>query len=123
MALESNTQTGFGGGRPGDPLRTTETIAEAVKQYAEKVRSSFPVVKAYLFGSWTKGKATFNSDTDVCFFLENWGGKTRKDALIDISIMTMDFPWAFIEPHVFLASALEVDSFFIEEILKTGIEI
>ncbi|MDR3135291.1 MAG: nucleotidyltransferase domain-containing protein [Deltaproteobacteria bacterium] len=123
MSFESNTQTGFGGGRPGDPLRTIETITEAVKKYADNVRASFPVVKAYLFGSWAKGTATFNSDADVCFFLENFGEKKPKDVLVEISVMTMAFPWAFLEPHVFLASAMESDSFFIEEIIKTGIEI
>ena len=68
MALESNTENGFGGGRPGDPLGTTESITEAVNQYTKKVRSSFSIKKAYLFGSWAKGTATFNSDVDVCFF-------------------------------------------------------
>jgi predicted nucleotidyltransferase len=123
MAFKSNTEIGFGGGRPGDPLRTTETITEAVKQYTNKVRSSFPVLKAYLFGSWAKGRATFNSDADVCFFLESWGESTREEVLIEMAIMRMEFAWAFIETHVFLASAMELDSFFIEEILKTGIEI
>jgi hypothetical protein len=35
MAHESNSLTGFSGGRPSNPLRTTETITQAVKQYAE----------------------------------------------------------------------------------------
>ncbi|MDR0572124.1 MAG: nucleotidyltransferase domain-containing protein [Rickettsiales bacterium] len=87
------------------------------------MRSSFPVVKAYLFGSWAKGNATFNSDADVCFFLESYGDKTRRDILLEMSHMKSDFPWAFIEIHFFLASAMDTDNFFIEEILKTGIEI
>ena len=123
MAFESSSQIGFGGGRPGAPLRTTETITEAVRQYTEKVRSSFPVVKAYLFGSWAKGTATFNSDADVCFFLESYGEKTRKDILLEMAHMRREFSWAFIETHFFLASAMEADSYFIEEILNTGIEI
>jgi predicted nucleotidyltransferase len=123
MTFESDTEIGFGPGRPGDPLRTTETITEAVKKYASEVRSSFPIVKAYLFGSWAKGTATFNSDADVCFFLESWGGKNRRDVKLELSRIKRKYPWAFIETHVFLASALEADSAFIEEILKTGIEI
>jgi predicted nucleotidyltransferase len=123
MAFDSNTQAGFGGGRPGDPLRTTESITEAVKKYSAKVRASFPVVKAYLFGSWAKGTANFNSDADVCFFLENWGGKNRREIFREMSQLSLEFAWAFIEPHFFLASAMGEDSAFIEEILKYGIEI
>ena len=40
-----------------------------------------------------------------------------------MSRLKKEFPWAFIETHVFLASAMEADSYFIEEILSTGIEI
>ena len=123
MALESHAENGFGGGRPEDPLRTIETITEAVKKYAAKVRSSFPVVKAYLFGSWAKGTADFNSDADVCFFLESWGGKDRIDVLVEMSLMSLEFGWAFIEPHAFLATAMEIDSSIIDEILIFDIEI
>jgi predicted nucleotidyltransferase len=118
-----NAPNGFGGGGSEDPPRTTETIIEAVKKYAAKVRSSFPVVKTYLFGSWAKGTANFNSDADVCFFLESWGGRERIDVLVEMSLMSLEFGWAFIETHAFLASAMEINSSIIEEIIKTGIEI
>ena len=49
-------------------FRTIEIVTEAVKNYADKVRSVLPVVKAYLFVSWVLGSATKYSDVDFCFF-------------------------------------------------------
>jgi hypothetical protein len=40
-----------------------------------------------------------------------------------MSLMSLEFGWAFIETHAFLATAMELDSAIIKEILKTGIEI
>ncbi|MDR1395210.1 MAG: nucleotidyltransferase domain-containing protein [Deltaproteobacteria bacterium] len=33
-------------------------VLQAVRNYADNVREKFPVVKAFLFGSWAKGTAT-----------------------------------------------------------------
>ncbi|MDR0620905.1 MAG: nucleotidyltransferase domain-containing protein [Deltaproteobacteria bacterium] len=65
MAFTISADTDFYG------VRTLDIVTEAVKNYAEDVRSAFPVVKVYMFGSWAKGTATKHSDVDVCFFLES----------------------------------------------------
>jgi predicted nucleotidyltransferase len=106
-----------------DTVRTIELVNLAVKNFADEVRSVFPVVKAYLFGSWAKGTAAEYSDVDVCFFLENYGDRLKAEVLTDITRMTLDYFWVGIEPHVFKASSLEADRLFVHEILRTGIEI
>jgi predicted nucleotidyltransferase len=117
----SGNETVFNG---YDTVKTIEVVTSAVRIYADKVRRVFPVVKAFLFGSWAKGTETEYSDVDVCFFLENFGGRSKMDILIDLSLIKLDFYWLGIEPHVLLASSLEDDEdFFSIEILKTGIEI
>jgi predicted nucleotidyltransferase len=45
-----------------------ETITSIIKNYADEVRQTMPVVKVILFGSYAKGTATEQSDVDVCFF-------------------------------------------------------
>jgi predicted nucleotidyltransferase len=123
MAQNINGQTGFGGGRPDGPLRKPESITRAVKQCAAAARPRFPVKKAYLFGPWAKGTANFHSGADVCFFVESWGEKNRVVVSRTMTIMSLEFVWAVIETHVFLASDMEGEIPLIKEILKYGIEI
>jgi hypothetical protein len=118
----ANTRTTHSA-RTDGPTATTEIVTQVVKNYANKVRCVFPVVRAYLFGSWAKGTATKYSDVDVCFFLENYGGRPKIDVLVDLSILKLEYSWLDIEPHAFQASCLEDDHPFIREILRTGIEI
>jgi predicted nucleotidyltransferase len=117
MASEINDAAGI------DTVRTIEIVTHEVRKYADDVRKAFPVVKAFLFGSWAKGTATKRSDVDVCFFLESWGGRRRIDVLTDISLLTRDYFWLGIEPHAIKASFLDDDHPFVREILETGIEI
>jgi hypothetical protein len=60
---------------------------------------------------------------DVCFFLESYGGRRKIDVLVDLSILKLEYSWLGIEPHAFQASCLEDVHPFVNEILRTGIEI
>jgi predicted nucleotidyltransferase len=106
-----------------DTVKTIEVVTKAVKIYAYDVRRVFPVVKAFLFGSWARGTPTKYSDVDVCFFMESYGERNKIEVLIELSMIKLDFYWLGIEPHVYLASCLNQDHLFVEEILRTGIEI
>jgi DNA polymerase sigma len=105
------------------PKRTIEIVTEAVKSYASDVRQLFPVVKAYLFGSWVKGTQKEWSDVDVCFFLKDCENKNKEEILLDIYKLTWNYCGMIIEPHVFTADGLNIDHPYIQEILETGIEI
>ena len=58
-----------------------ETVMQLSKRYADDVRRVMPVDKAVLFGSYAKGTADALSDIDICFFLDNYGGKRRVDVI------------------------------------------
>jgi predicted nucleotidyltransferase len=99
-----------------------ETVIKQAKDYANDVRKVFPVDKAMLFGSYAKGNATKLSDVDICFFLDNYGGKNRIDIMERLFNLTRNYD-AFFEPLVFTTSDLYDDNPFVKEILRTGVEI
>ncbi|MDR0549920.1 MAG: nucleotidyltransferase domain-containing protein [Deltaproteobacteria bacterium] len=128
MASEINTASRIDYLRTGkvgfDSVKTFDSVIQAVRNYTDGVRKVFPVVKAFLFGSWAKGNATKFSDVDVCFFLESYGGRRQIDVLTDITLLMLDdYSWLGVELHACLASSLESDNQFVREVLRTGIEI
>jgi predicted nucleotidyltransferase len=100
-----------------------EAVNQVCRQYADDVRHAYPVDKVMLFGSYAKGTADEMSDIDICFFLDNYGGKRRMDILKDLLVLTYGYKDAFFEPLVFETSELENDNPFVKEILRTGREI
>jgi predicted nucleotidyltransferase len=100
-----------------------ETVNTAAKDYANKVRRIMPVDRAMLFGSYAKGNATEQSDVDICFFLQDYGGKRSVDIVAALLGLTDGSSGVYIEPHVFPTSELFNDNPFVKEILRTGREI
>jgi len=96
---------------------------EVTKKYVHDVSRVFPVDKAVLFGSYAKGTADAQSDIDICFFLDNYGGKRRLDILEKLLNLIRDHKGAYFEPIVFTTSEIENDNPFVKEILRTGLEI
>jgi predicted nucleotidyltransferase len=99
-----------------------ETITSIVKNYADEVRQIMPVVKVILYGSYAKGTATEQSDVDVCFFLKNFGNKSKHDIMVSLLGFIYKYN-IYIEPNVFEESDLYDDNPFVKEVLRTGIEI
>ncbi|MDR0498300.1 MAG: nucleotidyltransferase domain-containing protein [Holophagales bacterium] len=100
-----------------------ETVAQVCRRYADDVRRVMPVDKAVLFGSYAKGTATDQSDIDICFFLDSYGGKRRVDIIKDLLVLMRGYEDVYFEPIVFETSELENDNPFVKEILRTGKEI
>lgn len=48
-----------------------QRIIETVKQYIMIIPKDFGIKKAYLFGSFAKGKENIDSDIDIALVLEN----------------------------------------------------
>ncbi|MDR3011709.1 MAG: nucleotidyltransferase domain-containing protein [Chitinispirillales bacterium] len=102
-----------------------ETVMQVSKRYADDVRRVMPVDRAVLFGSYAKGTADKLSDIDICFFLDNYGGKRRVDVIGDLLRLSNvpDYKNAFFEPIAFPTSEIYNDNPFVKEILRTGKEI
>ncbi len=99
-----------------------EAVREEARRYADEVRSQLPVDRAYLFGSYAKGTADELSDVDVCFFLRDYGGKERVDMGVRLLRIARDYK-AYFEPLVFESAEIERNNPFVNEILRTGLEI
>jgi uncharacterized protein len=102
-----------------------ETVMQLSKRYADDVRRVMPVDKAVLFGSYAKGTADALSDIDICFFLDNYGGKRRVDVIGEMLRLSNipDYKNAFFEPIAFPTSEIYNDNPFVKEILRTGKEL
>ena len=100
-----------------------EVVKQLVERYAIDVRNVFPVDKVILYGSYAKGTADEQSDIDICFFLESFGGKRRIDILKELLGLMHKYTGVFFEPIVFPTSEIQNDNPFVKEILRTGIEV
>ncbi|MDR0937394.1 MAG: nucleotidyltransferase domain-containing protein [Oscillospiraceae bacterium] len=99
-----------------------ETVNAVATDYANLIRSLYPVEKAYLFGSYAKGCPHKDSDVDICFFLRDFGGRPAFD--VDVEIFSLSHRYdLYLEPHVMETSDLTNDNPFVKEILRTGYEI
>ena len=100
-----------------------EAVSKIAQSYVNEVRRALPVDRVLLFGSYAKGTATEQSDIDICFFLNSFGGKRRVDIIKELLGLTRGYKGIFFEPTVFPTSEIYNDNPFVKEILRTGREI
>jgi hypothetical protein len=95
---------------------------EEARRYAAEAGRRLPVETAYIFGSHAKGCADELSDVDVAFFLKDYAGRTRFDVGVQLLNLCRGYR-AYFEPMVFEASEAGRDNPFVNEILRTGVQI
>jgi predicted nucleotidyltransferase len=100
-----------------------DNIKCIVKNFADDVRCVFPVFKVILYGSYAKGSATEDSDVDVCFLLNSFGGKNRHEVIVQLIGMSHKYTGLYLEPVAFEVSEIGKYNHFLTEVLDTGIEI
>ena len=100
-----------------------ENARQLAINYAENVRQVLPVNKVILFGSFARGTATELSDVDICFFLNDFNGKSRIDIIGELLRLCRIYKGVFFEPIVFQTSEIERGNPFVKEIISTGVEI
>ncbi len=95
------------------------TALKNSKKYAASVKEQFPESKIILYGSYSDGEPTEESDIDIAVIINNFTGNWLK---------TSSQLWRYtenidtrIEPV--LLDAMDDQSGFCEHILKTGIEL
>ena len=100
-----------------------EATRRIAKEYANDVRSVMHIDKVVLYGSYATGKATAQSDIDICFFLPDFGEMHRVDIIIKLLDLTNKYKGTYFEPTAFPTSEIKRGNPFVNEILSTGIEI
>ena len=98
-----------------------EKASKIARQYVDFIKKRDPnVKKAYIFGSYVKGKVKEDSDIDLAIIFKN-----LKDTF-DMQVQLMKLRRKFdsrIEPHAFRESDFQISNPLANEILKTGLEI
>ena len=100
-----------------------ETISETIMNYVLDVRRAIPIDRVVLFGSFAKGEATEESDIDICFFSHSFESQQMVDVSKQLFRLTRKYKGIDIEPFGFPTSELEKDNPFVNEIMRTGIEL
>lgn len=100
-----------------------ETVNQAIMSYVADVKTTLPIEKAYLYGSYAKGTPTEYSDVDVCFFLQTFGKKRSVDIVTDLLTIAAKYPDLDIEPRAFQMAEIERGNPFVKEVMRTGREI
>lgn len=96
-----------------------KTALDNSKKYAAKVKEQFPDSKIVLYGSYSDGEPTENSDIDIAVIMNDFTGNWLKTSA-GLWRCTEDIDTR-IEPV--LLDAMDDQSGFCEHILQTGIEL
>lgn len=97
-----------------------QRVIDTVKQYIMIIPKEFGVKKAYLFGSFAKGKGKDDSDIDIALVLENMPDFFYTQKLLMKLRRKIDLR---IEPHPIKEQDFNSMNPFANEIERTGIVI
>jgi predicted nucleotidyltransferase len=101
-----------------------EAVKEIVKQYVSEVKTVFAVDKVYLYGSYANNKAQWDSDVDLCFFLESFTEQNIMKIIGRLYELKRRYnKYVCLEPNAFPLSEIDNDNPFIKEIIRNGSEI
>lgn len=98
------------------------TIINELKDFAGLVNAcGISLKKVVLFGSYARSKQTENSDIDVALVADEFLGVPSEDVKLFIKAMRKHY---IVQPKTYNTKDFNPDKDpFVEEILKTGIEI
>ena len=100
-----------------------KTTNHNIIKFISSVSISYPgFVKAYLFGSFAKQRNTPDSDIDIALIFENLDDKEKFDRQVQLLLLASGYDTR-IEPHPLSNLDLKTENPFVEEIIKTGIEL
>ncbi len=99
-----------------------EAVLKTARKFIDSARKhGIPVEAAYLFGSWTQGRATEWSDIDLAVISSAFEGSKFYDRRkLYRAILETD---TAIEPHPYRPEDFTEDNPFVREILRTGIRV
>jgi predicted nucleotidyltransferase len=92
----------------------------AAQRYVNTISGKYPLSRAFVFGSYVKGKQHSGSDIDVAIVMREISN------LFDMQVNLMQLRSdndLQIEPHAFRENDFDSDDPFVYEILQDGIEL
>jgi predicted nucleotidyltransferase len=101
-----------------------EAVNKMIHQYVADVKARMPIDKVYLYGSYARNDAQWDSDVDLCFFSNCFDNRTILASLN--TLWEIKRPYnskVCFGPNAFPTSELYNDNPFVKEILRTGKEI
>lgn len=102
-------------------MATQQTAIKKVEKLVSDVQVlGIHLQKAILFGSYAKNKQRKYSDIDVALVADEFSGVGFEDIPLFISALRNNY---MIQPKTFSTAYFKKGDPFIEEIIKTGIEI
>ena len=99
--------------------RTNEIIGQYISSIS---KANTHLKKAYLFGSYAKNTDIPDSDIDLALIIDNLKEDDKFDLQVQLMLLASDFDIR-IEPHPISEKVFNSGNPFVNEILKTGIEI
>jgi uncharacterized protein len=104
-----------------DTIADRKGIELIAKEYAELVKKELNVNSIYLYGSYTKGTNSVDSDIDIAVVGDEFSGDPVEDTLKLMKIRRkVDIR---IEPHPFKTNDFIASNPYIQEIIDTGVKI
>jgi predicted nucleotidyltransferase len=102
----------------------SQAVIELAKQYINDVRKTMPIDKVYLYGSYARNEQKADSDVDLCFFSSDFENKSRLDILTGLFLLKQKYDREIvIEPNAFPTSEIGNGNPFVNEVIRTGIEL
>ena len=99
-----------------------EKIKREAYDFAYEARQKLSAKKVYLYGSYAKGTAKDESDVDICFFFDDIDLNMKARTVSKLISLSTKYN-AYFEPNAMPTSELYNGNPFVEEVLRTGIEI
>jgi predicted nucleotidyltransferase len=96
-------------------------IMDSINRYLRRVNNSFPIEKAYMFGSYANGTAHKESDIDIAIISSSFSGNSFHD-----SVKAGALTWGIdtrIEVVTFRPEDFNNQNLLASEIISNGIEL
>jgi uncharacterized protein len=100
-----------------------KTINKSIKEYIALLRKNYSDIECiYLFGSYSKGKATEDSDIDIALVFKELDDSARFDLQVKLMMLASRIDTR-IEPHPISLDDFNSGNPFVNEIKMNGLKI
>ena len=99
-----------------------QEVLNVMTDYINKLKKKIPVEKVILFGSYSKGSYTRDSDVDIAIFSSEFENMSRLDGLTFLLMEALGYN-IDIQPQPYTMRDYFERTGIVDDILKTGIEL